>query len=1090
MTGSYRGILASAGTGKTYALTTELLGRFLAGEDPSSVFAATFTRTAAGEILDRILRRLCWAAQGGRGLDDLRTALNRPDLLVEDARAAAGKLGRSLDRVSIWTLDAFLVRVATAFSVEIGLPPGWRITGDDEDAQIRRAAIGRVLREGGKDVILPLLRMLKKSEGDRSVRESISRAVNAVYGLHVQASAGAWEHVKVPPGLLEAQELARAAMEMQAAPLAMTKAGKPHGHWVTARTKFVAAIEQEDWLSVAGNGFASCALSGGTYYSLEYPEGLREPLSRLAMHARAFILRELVQQNSAASELASRFESAYGDLKRERGAIRFDDLPRLIMAEDLATVREELYYRLDARIRHVLLDEFQDTSVAQFRVLEPMLAEVVSDETQERTLFYVGDPKQSLFGWRDAEPALISKLGEWWEQIEVEKLARSYRSAPEVLKAVNLVFTDLRSLDLMRAEGSDRAALEWDRLFTEHTWAEKLDNTPGRVVVREFPDLTPRDATSGIDPVLWCRHLVERVIEIQRSAPDASIGILLRRKTFMPRLLSMLGDAGIDAAEEGGSPLTQSPAVAAVLSLLHMTEHPDDTLSAFHAASTALGELVGLSRSVTPDAVESVATAIRERLTRDGLASFVESCANWLRPAVGDMDRTRLSQLVECAVSYDRRGGIGVAGFAELVHATKRPAGVLAQVRVMTIHAAKGLEFDAVIVPELDQKIPAMTPEVLYGRSALKGPVTAISLYANACYQEASAELNELAVDRQARENREALCLLYVAMTRARRYLELIVKQRKMTKSAKSDEPESFTLGKLVRARLTHEKSEGPLLAAYGQEQWALGLSEEKAHLHAGPRAAEPREVVVGLAPASIIAKKTASDLSHHTEDGVPLFSAAAMEARTGGDAIVDRAVETAAHPLEDSRARDDRRRIARGLGTAVHACLEQFEWLDGASAIPSDEDLRGVLARTDLPFGVDTEDAIRRVRQILSRDRVRRLLTSGSYVQHPADTVELKRELAGLLREPESGQMRARIDRMVIVRRGGEIVSVEIADWKTDGISAAKAVDADTERARAEGYMAQMGAYRSLAARALGVEPGIIRCILVMVATGRIIEA
>lgn len=1074
MTSSYRGILASAGTGKTYALTTQLLARLLAGEDPSSIFAATFTRTAAGEILDRILRRLCAAAHGGKSLDDLRSALNRPDLSQEEARAAAGKLGRSLDRISIWTLDAFLVRVATAFGVEIGLPPGWRITGEDEDAQLRRTAIGRVLREGGTDAILPLLRMLKKSEGDRSVRESISKSVNAVHALHVQAGPGAWDHVQAPAGLLETPDLARATAEIEAAPLALTGAGKPHAGWTKARAKLLASIAAQDWSAISENGFAINALTGGTYYALEYPEQLREPLSRIALHARAFILREFVLQNKAASDLADRFEVAYHDLKRERGAVRFDDLPRLIMAEDLATIRDELYYRLDARIRHILLDEFQDTSVAQFQVLEPMLAEVVSDETQERSLFYVGDPKQSLFGWREAEPALISRLGEWWKQIEVENLARSYRSAPEVLKAVNRVFTDLRSLDLMRPPSSDRAALEWDRLFTEHTWASKLDATPGRVVVREFPDLTPKDAERGFDPIKWCRHVVERVTEIQREAPEATIGILLRNKRLIPRLLSMLADAGVDAAEEGGSPLTQSPAVAAVLSLLHMAEHPGDTLSAFHAASTALGEHVGLSKNIAPDAVESVATAIRERLTRDGLAAFVESCATWLRPLVSDMNKTRLAQLVECAVAYDRRGGIGVGGFVELVHATRRPAGVPAPVRVMTIHAAKGLEFDAVIVPELDQKIPAKVPEVLHARSKLRGPVTAISLYGKEAYQEASPELKELAIDRKARDNREALCLLYVAMTRARRYLELIVRPKKATTS---DDSESFILAKLIRARLTDEKSQGPILASYGHERWFEGLREEKSHVHSTTTTTPPREVVVGLAPASAVLTKSASELDdpphpHDVQDPSDLADDNSLFAAT------------------ITSARDERRRLARGLGTALHACLEQFEWLDDPSTLPTDNDLRALLARIDLPFGIDVEHVIMRVREVLASDRVRRIMMHKTYIQQPGDTVELQREVPCMLDSPPSGQLRARIDRLVITRRASHIVAVEIIDWKTDGISAENRSKPTQETQYAGAYKSQMGAYRTLIARALGVDPAIIRCLLVMVATGRIHEA
>lgn len=1088
MTGRYRGILASAGTGKTYALTTQLLARFLAGEDPSSIFAATFTRTAAGEILDRILRRLCAAARGGEGLADLKRAVEREDLTADDALAALGTLGRSLDRVSIWTLDAFLVRVATAFAVEIGLPPGWRITGDDEDAQLRDAAIARVLRDGGKDAILPLLRMLKKSEGERSVRESLLGSVNAVHALHMACGDSAWEHVRPIAGLLDDEQIAATVDAAQRAPLAMTKGGRPHARWVTAHQKLMDLVLRKAWGPLAENGYAASALAGGTYYGLEFPEELREVLARLAQHGRAFITGELLKQNEAARQLAERFESAYGDLKQERGAIRFDDLPRLIMNEDLATVREELYYRLDARIRHVLLDEFQDTSVAQFRVLEPMLAEIVSDETQERTLFYVGDPKQSLFGWRDAEPALISRMGEWWPQIQTQKLARSYRSAPEVLRAVNTVFSDLSSLDVMQAESAHRAAREWDDLFTLHTWAPKLEKTPGRVEVREFPDLAPEGAKSGEDPVRWCRHVVERVKEITRISPGATVGVLLRRKIYMPRLLAMLADAGIDAAEEGGSPLTQAPAVAAVLSLLQMAEHPGDTLSAFHAASTALGELVGLSGSITPGSVEAVAREIRARITRDGLASFVESCARWLIPATNAMNQTRLRQLVECAVAYDRRGGIGVRGFIELVDATKRPSGVPARVRVMTIHAAKGLEFDAVLVPELDQKIPARPPEVVYSRNSIKGPITAISIYANKSHQEASPELLELVTEREARETREALCLLYVAMTRARRYLELIVKQVKPAAQEKSDEPERFTLGKLVRARLTAPGCEGPLLAASGEAAWQIGLGED------GPSedrstAPEPREVVVGLAKAAPLARVTASDHAEEAVDG-------SVEGRAALDGLVpvlDHRQEEVEAITVDAVERESRRRMARGLGTAVHACLERYEWLD-VQPPPSDDDLRDVLAGLALPFELEVDHVIATVRKVLGHEHVRRLLMCETYARAAGDSVELRRELAGVLRPPAQGdidrQTRARVDRVVITRRGGSIEQVEIIDWKTDGISSPSVVDAATEAARAEVYMGQMHAYRNLVASALGVDPARVHARLVMVASGRILEA
>lgn len=1068
-----RGILASAGTGKTHALTTELLRLLMEGCEPQTVFAATFTRTAAGEILDRVLRRLIDAAEDSRKLAGLRKDLGNNALTHEACTVAAARLARALDRLKVMTLDAFLMRVATAFAVEIGLPPGWRISGDDEDAQIRRAAVARVLREGGTAIIQPLLRMLKKAEGERSVREAIASVVDAVHALHTQAVAGAWERIVSSAAPLSDEAVVTLRGVIEGAQLPRTSDGKSlNKNWVKARTRLLELLDAANWHGILDSGLGAAARGDGTYYRVPFPEVLGDACRKLIGHARAQCAAQLAQQNLAAGQLAERFDRAYEALKRERGGIRFEDLPRLLMAEDLASIRDELYYRLDARIQHVLLDEFQDTSVPQFRVLEPLLAEIVSDETRERSLFYVGDAKQSLFGWRHAEPTLLGMLGRRWPQITVEDLSRSFRSAPPIIEAVNRVFTGLQQNPAMQGEGAMRAARDWDAMFTTHSWAAELERVPGRMVLRQFPEVKESDPDRDVLASWRCEYIAGRAEAIlaeagARGAASISIGILLRTKNSVPRLLMALQARGIDAAEEGGSFLTQSPAVAAVVSLLRVAEHPGDTLAAFHVATTALGAAVGLSRAVDPAAVGAVGGEVRERITRGGVSEVVGEWARWLTPVCAPLDRTRLMQMVECAEQYDARGGTGVRGFLELLDSTRKPAGAPAAVRVMTIHAAKGLEFDAVLAPDLDGLVPQRPPEVLFSRDDLMGPITRLSLYAPDVVQETSAELQEMATDRRSKDIREALCLLYVTMTRAKRYLEMIV--------SPASGGESFRLSRVVRGALVDaDAGEDGILNVSGSEDWPVDPREsarrEEAHAPTPQESLdEGNEIVVGVGRSSRQAAASASDL-----DDEDAGDGAVGAERRGAPAGV--------------------RRSARGLGTAVHACLEQVTWLE--DGLSSDADLRAVLAQTDLPFDVDEESVIARFRAIVKKPLVAALLGRDRYLAGASagTTVELQREIAGVSVDRTGRVLRGRMDRVVVVRENGRPRWAEVVDWKTDGMVASPGAAPVSQTAlpglevRAEAYGAQMGAYRSVIARTLGIGMPKVRTTLVFAATGEIV--
>lgn len=1043
------GILASAGTGKTHRLTNELIGLYLAGRPPQSVFAATFTRAAAGEILDRVLLRLCGAATRHESLEELGKSLGTSTLTAEHCLRAVASLGRSIDRVAVWTIDSFLVRVATAFSTEIGLAPGWRILGDDEDERLRRTAIDRVLRQGGRDAILPLLRMLKKSEGERSVRQSIIDVVQAVYAAHLNATPEAWNAV-VPEGqpLTQAQ-VAQSIESLGQAPVPATKKNEPNKRWLEGRQRAVEAARGGDWESFLAGGMPEKFRSTGMYSGVPFPEGFSEPLGSLVRHAGHVVVRDAMHRNLAAAEIARRFSEEYGRMKVERGSLLFDDIPRLLSSEAITGGRDDLYYRLDARIEHVLLDEFQDTSVRQFNVIEPLIDEIVSDETRPRTFFYVGDAKQSLYAWREAEPELLGHVAGHWPQVSVERITTSFRSSSPVIDAVNEVFVDLGRNPAMADGPAAGAASDFLAMFSRHSPGGKAANRRGKVMLREYPPIPGEERARSDLATARCEFIARRVADIRAAAPEATVGVLVRTKTSVSRLLVAMSEIGIDASEEGGSAITQSPAAAAVVSLLRLADHPGDTLSAFHVATTPLGELVGLARRQDPAAIFAISESLREQLSRHGFGITIERWVMWLAPFCPEIDRTRLRQVAQTAWEYDRRGGASVRGLIELIESTRRPAGVPSPVRIMTIHSAKGLEFDAVVAPDLGGAVPQRRPEVLTHREGPFGPLTRLSLAASEAICLSSPALSEMADQRRRRDIREALCLLYVTMTRARLYLEMIIPP------PPKDEPTAFRLSHVVRNALGGTADPDGVLFESGSDQWPLDL-EAKPASTAGRDSRQ--RVVLGLAMSSTAGAGVSPS-----------------EASNGPDADEPPLVRAG-----DSRSA----RLAKGIGVALHACLERVTWIE--DGLPSDEDWRLAVERTELPFDVDARRIVDLARRVVAARELRDVLSRGRYPasQEPGCSVELHREVSLGAVNDEGRVVRARIDRLVVVRRHGVPIEAEVIDWKSDSIEL-DAPDVAVQR-RVATHRPQLLAYRRLVSKHLGVQAEQVRATLVFTSIPR----
>ena len=173
-------VRASAGTGKTYRLTARLMRILLQGAAPESILATTFTRKAAGEILDRVLLTLAHAANESdpAALEALREQVDLPTLPRSACLQMFDKLLRNVHRLRICTLDSLFSQLARSFSFELGLPPAWRLTDEIEEMWLREQAVDALIATLDPAEMMTLLSMLGKGENRRSIARELLQVVD------------------------------------------------------------------------------------------------------------------------------------------------------------------------------------------------------------------------------------------------------------------------------------------------------------------------------------------------------------------------------------------------------------------------------------------------------------------------------------------------------------------------------------------------------------------------------------------------------------------------------------------------------------------------------------------------------------------------------------------------------------------------------------------------------------------------------------------------------------------------------------------------------------------------------------------------
>ncbi|MCZ6444795.1 MAG: UvrD-helicase domain-containing protein [Planctomycetota bacterium] len=1021
-------ILASAGSGKTYQLTTRYLQLLAAGADPNSILATTFTRAAAGQIRDRLLRDLAEAAIDPNHRRALAKRLDQTALSEDDVLEILASLAAQLHRLQIRTLDSFFSTVVRSFALELGIGADAGIVEQELGRRYRREAVRLMLDERDPQRLVDLLRKLTQGTSDRSVLHAIDRTVEGLYALYREADQSAWEQIEAPPRLREDQ-VNDAIHQLAECPV------PNHKTFAKTHADDVKKAWARDWEGFVAGGLVSKITKGeSTYCRRDIEAQLVEAYQPLLRHAKAVLLGRVRDQTIATHKLLELYHRHYEQVKRRGRAMTFDDVTQAMAGANERGSLDEICFRIDAKLHHLLLDEFQDTSIQQWRALQPIVDEIISHQTTKRTFFCVGDAKQSIYGWRDASPEVLDEIPrllrgpDGLSAVVDQHLAKSYRSSQIIIDVVNRVFTSLS--DNPALGDYPDAANVWAKQFRKHETAKEL---PGYAQLL----VAPRAGEGEKQDLVRLQCAADLVAKLHRAAPQRSIGVLTRTNSGVARLMYELGPTcrNTPATGRGGLPLTDSAAVNTVLDLLRLTDHPDDTISAYNVRHSPLGSLIGLT-TLEPRRCHAVAREVRRDLLRDGYALTIARWVGRLAPACDQRQLRRLLELVELAGLYDADSTQRADDFVACVEMRQMPDATPSTIEVMTIHQSKGLEFDIVVLPELDGKLSGGSPPpVVFERDGETGPITRICRFMNKETLALAPQLQPLFDRHTMRTVRESLSLLYVAMTRARHALHIVIDPPRA-----NERSIPRTLAGVLRSALADGPLEpGQCAFVHGDPNW-LGVAQRPE----APIEPEPTDkITIGLAPST-----------------GPVVHAAVS------------ASKLAQQDLASALSFPDDEALQRGA--AIHDMFQQVEWLEDWQ--PNQDSLQMIARRVAPRRGEDwAQRQVESFLRMVERPAVHAAL---SYGDREPSTLRLWRERP-YARLVDGAVQRGAIDRLEARIDKGKLRAATIIDFKIDDIAPSEAP------ARAERYRPQLEAYRDAAAEMLRTDPARVKMIVLFVTAG-----
>ncbi len=828
-------VSANAGSGKTYVLAQRVINLLLRGVDPAKILCITFTKTAAANMANEVFKRLAgWTALDDAALDkqiELSTG-RKPDAR---GRARARRLFASAletpGGLKVQTIHAFCTRLLHQFPFEANVAARFTVLNEASTTQLLDQLTLDVLLEASAKPDSALGKALETAivvAADQTFKDVIADAIRERDDIEAwvesagnldKALAQLSQSLGVGPNetreTLEQEFFSHSlipAAEWLALIEILESGSKSDANHIAALNAAHASAGREridNYLKVfcttelaPRKNIVTKKIADKHSDWLKRLQSEQERVCALIARERALAARD---RTAALITIAAEVIARYRREKDRRALLDYDDLIDKTLALFARSSAVWVLYKLDLGIDHVLIDEAQDTSPKQWDIVRTIVSEFTPGGARpntRRTVFAVGDEKQSIFSFQGAAPLAFDKMRrEFAGQFDTPeqgwrflRFHHSFRSGANVLGGVDRVFA---AQELFASVTTDTAGVPPHESLP--------DATPGLVELwpliapaerREIEGWdAPFDTESEISPrVLLARRIAEHVKRwIARGRKPGDVLVLVRQRgPLFEAIIRALKNASIPVAGADRLVLTEHIAVMDLMALADCLLLPDDDLA---LASVLRSPLFGLSDEqlfeLAFDRKGSLRASLRDKsdfAATNGALDELANAARALTPfgffahvlganrgrakllaRLGPEANDALDEFLNLALDYERRETPSLQGFVAWLRAAQSEVKrdmemVRDEVRVMTVHGAKGLEANTVILA--DTTTPPAGPRDPRLLALDNGPLVWATAHGDDVGAMADARG---AAQRAARD--EYRRLLYVAMTRAKERL-------------------------------------------------------------------------------------------------------------------------------------------------------------------------------------------------------------------------------------------------------------------------------------------------------------------------------
>lgn len=852
-------VFASAGSGKTHLLVHRILKLLLSGVDPSHILAITFTRKAAAEMQERLMKVLAeWATADDTQVKTTLQSLSHPhdDASIAKARKLYEELLFSEYEIRITTFHAFCQDILKRFAIHAGVPAGFRVAEtNDELKQEARKRLFKAANHENKQLSNTLFTLLQHCSTVNNVNEVLDTFID---------SRSDWlsftENQSDPVGYAElclyklifpkqteknqnSSDLIPTLQEYFS--YISAHKTKTYQSYCELLSAFLGHSQPEkEQLDIIVPVFFTSKMEKREIKankSLEKSLGTDKTQNFISLHDALceqitnyldIIKKEkLLEFNQAWFYAGHHLLDEYQKLKFSQHTLDFDDLEwytylLLNQHESAAWIQ----YKLDQRIQHILIDEFQDTNPTQWNLIFPLLSELAIDSHENhRSLFFVGDAKQSIYGFRRANSDLQFSAAEWAKEnlnAQLIETDDSYRSSPAIINFVNIIFSQQ---DISSNNFNPHQAVQselWGQVqVNQLSQAEDLEiDSPKQQGFRD-PLREGKENFESDSHYLEGQQIANKICELiskttaimesqtPRAIKYSDIIILARNRTHLANIELALSEKRIPYSSTYDGEFLSRLEVQDILSLLtYLTQSHNDLALAQVLRSPLYGmndqDLMEIScqpESSWHGKLKSYAQTSNNTLAKQAFEQLQNwrSIANTL-PVHDLLDRiyfeTNLLSRYTNSLPRDNAGGINSQVLDNLTALLQLSLDIDAgryssiqsflsslqnkqinntsistkttdnTVKIMTIHSAKGLEAPVVFLVDTGPKraqLNTYKPIINWPSDARRPDQFFLIGRKNSV-----DKITQSIIDQQVKTNwKEELNLLYVALTRAKQYL-------------------------------------------------------------------------------------------------------------------------------------------------------------------------------------------------------------------------------------------------------------------------------------------------------------------------------